>query len=263
MGRRALTSGYIPQPRYKYVVQFSGGVGSFATALWAKANFPKEDILLLFCDTKQEDESLYKFLDQTQKHLGIIITRVQDGRNVWEVFEDEKFIGNSRVASCSKKLKQTVSKAWVTANMDPERTKLLFGIDWMEDHRTSAIRANWAPYECLFPLVEDKTWDKNKFLANLPNLGIDIPELYKLGFAHNNCGGFCVRAGEAHFLNLLDKLPERYAYHEAKEQALSSRLGGNHHILPKRSLYELRVNQDLIRNSEEGKLDWGGCGCFT
>lgn len=62
-------------------------------------------------------------------------------------------------------------------------------------------------------------------LAELRAIGIDPPRLYKLGFHHNNCGGFCIKAGQAHFAHLLKVMPERYAEHEAQEDAMRLRLG--------------------------------------
>ena len=37
----------------------------------------------------------------------------------------------------------------------------------------------------------------------------------------HNCGGFCVKAGLAHFKHLLEKLPHVYAYHEERERGYS------------------------------------------
>ena len=47
--------------------------------------------------------------------------------------------------------------------------------------------------------------------------GLQLPRLYSMGFAHNNCGGFRIKAGRASFANLLRRMPERYARHEQQE----------------------------------------------
>ncbi|OMF77452.1 hypothetical protein BK142_12060 [Paenibacillus glucanolyticus] len=46
-----------------------------------------------------------------------------------------------------------------------------------------------------------------------------------MGFAHNNCGGFCVRAGQGHFINLLQKKRDLYLFHEQKELDMQEYLG--------------------------------------
>ena len=90
-----------------------------------------------------------------------------------------------------------------------------------------------------------------------------------MGFPHNNCGGFCVKAGQAHFKHLLEQMPERYAYHENKEQELRSYLDKDVAILRDRrggttkplTLKDLRLR--LVNDGEVDPYDWGGCGCFS
>jgi hypothetical protein len=100
--------------------------------------------------------------------------------------------------------------------------------------------------------------------------GIKIPRLYNMGFSHNNCGGFCVRAGQGHFINLLEKMPDRYKYHEDKEQELIKKIGKDVSILRK-TINKKRINITLKTLREEYEndsnqidmLDIGGCGCFS
>jgi len=219
--------------RDKLLVQYSGGVGSFAAAKYCVDTYGKDRVSLLFCDTKSEDEDLYRFLDDTEKFLGIPIIKIEDGRDVWEVFKDVRMIGNSQMDPCSRILKRELADKYISEHFIPEETSLVFGIDWSEYHRAKSIIARWDPYHCYFPLYEDyKGFDKNKFMYEMQTeMGIPIPSLYNHGFAHNNCGGFCIKAGKAHFLNLLDKIPERYRYHEEKELAMRNYLGKPYTIL--------------------------------
>ena len=108
---------------------------------------------------------------------------------------------------------------------------------------------------------------KEEMLEQLNREGIETPRLYKMGFPHNNCGGFCVKAGQAHFANLLRKLPERYRYHEEQENKFRAHVGKDVSILKDRrggtvkplTLTELR---ERIQRQEELDLnEWGGCGC--
>lgn len=43
---------------------FSGGVTSAMCAGWALANFPKEEVILLFHDTKEEHKDTYRFMNE-------------------------------------------------------------------------------------------------------------------------------------------------------------------------------------------------------
>jgi len=74
-----------------HIVQYSGGIGSFAVADIVKDRLQKrEKMVLLFADTRMEDEDLYRFLVDSSQYLNCPIIRLQDGRDPWEVFFDEK-----------------------------------------------------------------------------------------------------------------------------------------------------------------------------
>jgi hypothetical protein len=99
--------------------------------------------------------------------------------------------------------------------------------------------------------------------------GIEPPRLYRLGFAHNNCGGFCVKAGQGHFALLLEAMPERYAYHERREQELRDHLGKDVAILRDRHGGETRplTLREFRERRQAGEpcdlFDIGGCGCVA
>jgi hypothetical protein len=293
----------------KHIVFYSGGIGSWMTAKRVIEKEGKENVILLFTDTKIEDEDLYRFIDETVAELGVEIYKIADGRTPWEVFKDERWIGNSRVAQCSHRLKQEAAEKWVIENFKPhkpmyikkkemkpkkriiyyatpteienhrkewendhrETCKLYLGIDWTEEHRTLSPSFNWAPYQVEFPMCEEPYVTKDEMLAELEKLGIEIPRLYTLGFSHNNCGGFCVRAGQGHFINLLKTMPERYAYHEEQEQKMREYLDKDVSILRRQrnhvkeyiTLKQLREEWEAKNTENIDLTDIGGCGCFV
>lgn len=89
----------------KIVVGFSGGVSSAWCAGWALRQFPKESVVFLFHDTKEEDPDTYRFIRQMAEALDHPVTERSDGRSVTEVFYDENAIANNRMAFCSRILK--------------------------------------------------------------------------------------------------------------------------------------------------------------
>jgi hypothetical protein len=255
----------------KHIVFYSGGIGSWMTAKRVIAQHGKEDVILLFTDTLIEDEDLYRFIDETVKEMDAEYVRIEDGRTPWEVFKDVRYLGNSRLAQCSHILKQKTADKWLKAHFKPEEATLYLGIDWTEEHRKKAPVKNWAPYKVEFPMCEEPYLTKQDMLDELERLGIAIPRLYKMGFSHNNCGGFCVRAGQAHFLNLYKQMPDLYKYHEAKEQEMREFLGKDVSIL-RRTRNGERINLTLRQLREEietnqmeqiDMFDIGGCGCFV
>ena len=84
-----------------HVIQWSGGIGSWATAELVRQDHPDEPITLLFADVKIEDSDLYRFNADASARLGIPITPVCDGRTPFELFTQRSYLGNSRIASCS------------------------------------------------------------------------------------------------------------------------------------------------------------------
>jgi hypothetical protein len=228
-------------------------------------------ITLLFTDTKTEDADLYRFLEEGAVALDLPLVKVADGRDIWEVFRDKRFLGNNRVPVCSRVLKQEASARWVKEWCDPDHTVLHFGIDWTEAHRAERIPKHWEPYAVEFPLLWEPYADKEAADDLLAGFGIEEPRLYKLGAPHNNCGGLCVRAGHAHFKWALGAIPDTYADWEAKEGEMCEFLDADVAILRDRSgggsrpitLKDFRLK---VESEDTGQLDlfeWGGCGCMT
>lgn len=256
----------------KHVVMYSGGVGSWAAAKRVIEQHGTEDTILLFTDTKIEDEDLYRFLNETAVKMGVDLVWLEDGRDPWQVFKDVRWIGNSRIAQCSHLLKQKVSREWVEANFKPDEVTLYVGIDWTEIHRLPSIEKNWKPYTIQAPMTESPYWDKHEMLKDLKRAGIRKPRLYDMGFAHNNCAGFCVRGGQGHFINLLQKKRDLYIYHETKELEMQQYLGRTDISILTRTvngkeetltLRQLREEWESGLGNQIDMLDIGGCGCFA
>ena len=97
----------------KYIISYSGGLGSFAAAKLAVEKYGQKNCCLVFTDTKTEDEALYRFLNETAKALGVELKILADGRDIWGVFNDVRFMGNSRIDPCSRVLKRELFRKWI------------------------------------------------------------------------------------------------------------------------------------------------------
>lgn len=250
----------------QHIVNFSGGLCSFWAAARVIAKHGKENVTLLFADTCMEDEDLYRFNEEASAYLGVPLTRIADGRTPWELFEDERMMGNQRVARCSKVLKQELIDKWRRAHCYEMATTIYVGMDWTEGHRLARMRAALPGWKVEAPMLQEPIWDKQRMVRELSKTGIALPRLYTLGFPHNNCGGFCVKAGMAHFAHLLRVMPERFAMHEAKEQEMRAKLGDVSLMKDRRggvtrTLTMQQLRERVERGEEYDKLEWGGCGC--
>jgi len=270
------------------VVFFSGGLMSWAAAKRAVARWPNAKVILLFTDTLIEDPDLYRFMPEAAANVGRPLVTLTDGRTPWEVFADEQIIGNQRIDPCSKILKRQIAERWLAENCDPATTILIFGIHWEEEHRLiTTDRVTGKPRgirnryrELGWPHVDApmcwSPWMTARDVADWAKAeGLTLPRLYGMGFAHNNCGGFCVKAGEGHFANLLKQLPEVYAHHEAQEAAFNAARPGKRKqtvMAPerkqangKRKRVQMTMREFREANAAGEEFDLfttGGCGCF-
>ncbi len=262
-----------PKP-IEHLVYFSGGIGSWAAAKRVALREEVEAVTLLFADTQIEDEDLYRFLDDAVENVGktakVDLVKIADGRDPWEVFEDVKFIGNTRIDPCSRILKRELMEKWRNEHCDPEITTLYYGIDWTEMHRLERVRKRVKGWRIEAPMTEQPSINKAQMRAWAKDQGIEPPRLYAMGFSHNNCGGFCVKSGQAQFERLLRTMPERYRHHERREAEVANKIGTDATILRDRrggttKPLSLKKFRERLEEKNGGdlfdKYDFGGCGC--
>lgn len=187
----------------RHVVNFSGGLCSFWAAWRVKEKHGADHMTLLFADTLIEDAGLYRFNEQASGILGVPITRICEGRAPWQLFRDQGLIGNSRFPICSVMLKREPLDQWHRENCmnladegqlsfwgDRRRPCTIYlGFDWTEENRLADLRRELPLWRVEAPMTEAPYWDKCRMEREARALGLDIPQLYGLGFPHNNCGG--------------------------------------------------------------------------
>jgi hypothetical protein len=174
------------------VGNLSGGICSWAACKLAVADCGPENLTLLFADTIVEDDDLYRFLVESaanvlnvqcpakflpglplipplndmparKEHLARLrreameavpgLVWLADGRTPWEVYRDERFIGNDLVDPCSKILKRQLLDRWMNENFGDARptTPRVVGLGEWERHRfegqyvTKKGRKEWKP----------------------------------------------------------------------------------------------------------------------
>lgn len=261
-----------------HVVMFSGGVGSWCAGKRVQAAHPGEAVHWLFADTLIEDEDLYRFVDDVERELRWPIFRLADGRDPWSLFMQEGMIGNTRADLCSRVLKRELLDTALRQIFDPQNTIIYVGIDWTESHRFDDGRGGGAKgrfaragWRSEAPLCEAPFLDKEDMLRELDRAGIKRPRLYDLGFSHNNCGGFCIKAGHASFARLLLHFPDRYRQHEEAEERFRATTGKDVAVMRDRrggvttplTMRAFRERVERLGEKAYDKYDIGGCGCFN
>lgn len=256
---------------------YSSGIGSWATAQRViNAHGPKH-VTLLFCDVKGdndnphlgEDADNYRFLKETAEKFSCQLVWIKSTESIWDVYRRKRFLGNSRLAPCSHLLKQVPARQWLDTHCTPDDTTVYVGIDWMESHRLAAIERNYSPFAVKAPMVEPPYMEKKQILQACRDWGVEPPRMYADNYPHANCGGFCVRAGQAQFRQLLRLNRDRYLFHEQQEQDLREYLNKDIAILRDHAKggVPLTLRRFRERVEEQPSLfdadDWGGCGCFA
>jgi hypothetical protein len=252
----------------KHLVQFSTGAGSAEVAWRVVAEHGPADAVLLTADTLVEDGDNWRFADEVAGRLGVPITRLADGRTPMQAGRDARVVPNNRMAVCSRVLKRDLLRAYMETNFDPADSIVYLGFDWSETHRLDAARPHWHPWTISAPLIQPPYLGKPEMLDLWRERGIEPPRLYAQGFAHANCGGACVRGGQAQWELLLRVNRPRYLEWEAEENTsrdllgkdvsiLRDRIGGGVTPLTLRRFREGLDSQPSLFDAD----DWGACGC--
>jgi hypothetical protein len=251
-----------------HLVQYSTGIASAEIAWRLTDVYGPGHVVLLTADVRKEDPDNWRFAHEVADRLGCPWTILSDGRTPMQAGRDERCVPNNRMAVCSKLLKRELLRQWIDQHYGPADTIIYEGYDWTEQDRIDAARPRWQPYQLATPLAEPPYTSKPGLLAAFRDRGIEPPRLYAQGFHHANCGGACVRGGQAQWALLLRVNRPRYAEWEADEESTRLLLGKDVSILKetvRRETRPLTLRRFRERLDAQGDLfdpdDWGACGC--
>lgn len=220
-------------------------------------------------------------------------TWLVEGRDPWEIFRDRRFLGNSLVDPCSRIAKREVADAWRRGHCYPELNLLgdadhfAVGIGLHEKHRFAdadggglgprMAAEGWLYHAPLIDAEEAVDAGGRSHLTLLfspvEQLGVEGQRMYRQGYKHGNCGGFCVKAGQAHWANRFRVQPERYAYDAMMERKLAAFIGKPVSMLTDRRGGKGKKPLTLdsfaarLRAHPERKFEYrpgeSGCGCMA
>lgn len=245
----------------RVVVGFSGGVTSAWCAGWALQNYPREEVVLLWHDTKEEHPDTYRFLREMSEALGVPITERSDGRSVTQVFRDEGYLGNNQNAMCSRILKQEPGMRFMAELKAAGATEIIkvLGFSAREPKRIARECGKGLAngYTPRFPMVEHGT-TKQQATDWVLAMGVKPSAMYCWA-EHANCVG-CVKGGKAYWLAVAKNAPEVYAQRVALEEEFGHGIlrGGNREQYLLKDLVHVRLKRDVPFKES---IDIGACEC--
>lgn len=246
----------------RIVCGFSGGVTSAWSTAWALANYPREEVVALFHDTKEEDKDTYRYLDQMSKRLGIEITERSDGRSLTEVVQDEGMIPNDTAAFCSRILKQAQGNAYIRELQDQGATEIVrvIGFSANEPDRVqfqTALCWQMSSFFCSvtprFPMIETCTTKQQCADWSTCEMGVPVPSMYEWS-DHANCPG-CFRGGKDYWLAVKQHRPD--VFEKRKQLEIES---GNR-IMNRYSLTQIETEGMKRKVNRKESIKIGSCDC--
>ncbi|KJD43981.1 phosphoadenosine phosphosulfate reductase family protein [Paenibacillus terrae] len=256
-----------------HIVFCSGGKASFAVADFVKKKYPEDNILLYFTDTLWENHDTYRFISESSDKLKLPLLIHCAGITPMQLMFEKKLVFNNMIGDCSKILKMRVASDFLKKQIIPKIEKwknhqilkqedfitdatLYFGIGIEELHREEAIVRNWRPFHVEMPLI-------NNFIPInniLKEHNIIQPELYKLGFSHNNCNGRCVKAGQGHYRNLKKTMPDIFQKHMEEEYHLYMCVSAYRYILdnkvPEEDQIPAHMQESMLQELDDAYRDY-------
>lgn len=244
----------------RVVVGFSGGVTSAWCALWALMTFPKEEVVFLWHDTKEEHADTLRFLREFAEKLNHPITERSDGRSVEEVEDDEGMLANDRAAFCSDILKAQQrekyfedlrQEAFFAGQTAPEIIMVL-GFTRNEERRIQlhTMKAEAGGFKVSFPLAERNISKQQAADFIQCSLGIRLPTMYEWS-GHANCVG-CRRGGRNYWWAVKENEPGVFANKARRERQFG------HTYINGVFLDELTKPRDY---SDRESIEIGSCEC--
>lgn len=216
----------------KHVVSVGGGISSTYLLLdKVLSKYGRRNVVPVICALEDENPDVWRLCDAVEKECRVKIQRihgiVQAGAihwtkkpiRTWDIYFFTGMMGNPFADPCSRMLKRELMAAFMKKNFKPEDTTLHVGITAHEIDRMLAIHANWTRqgWKVEADLLDAPELTREKQMELCQEKFGFVPILYRLGFQHNNCGGFCIKAGKGQFARLLWHFRPAYLEHERME----------------------------------------------
>ena len=198
---------------------FSCGAASAVATKLALNDNP--DVIIAYCEVKEEHPDNKRFLKDCEKWFGkeiLIMGNDKYKRSIDDVFTKRKYLAGIAGAPCTMLLKKEVRREFELPG-DIQ----IFGYTVEEQRRVDRFIDANNEVDIRTPLI-DSGLTKQDCLALIERAGIELPEMYKLGYKNNNCMG-CVKANSpAYWKKIAIDFPERFEIMKGFEESTGAHI---------------------------------------
>lgn len=183
-----------PSKNLPVICWWSGGITSAVACNISINMFGVENCRFVLLDTWNEHPDTYRFKKDCEKWYGADIETISNDKysNIEEVWRRFNGMNFANGAICSSELKREVRIKFQKENEFSYQT---FGFDIDEPKRAISMKLNYPETHPIFPLLFH-AMSKDDCITYVQDKGIEIPEMYKMGFENNNCWqSGCVQGG--------------------------------------------------------------------
>lgn len=193
---------------------FSCGAASAYATYLAKQKYG--DVRAVYCSVRNEHPDSMRFLRDFEEKTGIYIEIIENSQfegDIYKVFTHYKYLKNQYGAPCTLHLKKNMRKKY-----QRDDDIQVFGYTSDERNRVDRfIDANNEVDADFILLDQDKS--KQDCKDFIQTLGIELPMMYQLGYANNNCIG-CVKGGMGYWNQIRKDFPEQFERMAKMERTL-------------------------------------------
>jgi argininosuccinate synthase len=199
------------------IAWFSGGVTSAVACKIAQENY--QDVSPTFIETGGHHKDMPRFIKDCEDWFKCKVKVLQDTRftDHIDLCEKLKVVNFVSGAECSRTLKKKVRQNY-EKTIEAEHQVFGFEFEKKEINRALRFREQNPDAKPIFPLIEKKL-NKANCMDILLRAGIEIPEMYRLGYSNNNCVG-CVKGGAGYWNKIRVDFPEVFQRMAAVERKI-------------------------------------------
>jgi len=186
------------------VAWWSAGVTSAVACKMALEMYENVELYYIGIDTAHSDNERFKSDCENWYGKKIKLIKSKEANDQFDVIEKTGAVNTPQGAPCTRILKKEVRyelEALHGLSLFNENVinNQVWGFEFEKKEINRAIRhgQQYSYTNPLFPLIE-KGINKNQCAGLLLNAGIELPEMYKLGYNNNNCIG-CVKGGKGYW----------------------------------------------------------------